>query len=45
MKIENINIIILKELDNKIPIPNVCKEFDLKICDLYQMLRDLNFRF
>ena len=28
----------------KIPIPNVCKEFQVQYCDLYKMLRDLNFR-
>ena len=29
----------------KIPIPNVCKEFNIKYCDLFQMLKNLNFKF
>ncbi|HOJ50473.1 MAG TPA: DUF4411 family protein [Spirochaetota bacterium] len=33
-----------KDQKNRIPIPNVCKEFNLYTCDLYQMLKDLNFK-
>ncbi|GAB4454995.1 MAG: DUF4411 family protein [Bacteroidia bacterium] len=29
---------------NKIPIPNVCEALNIKYCDLYQMLKDLNFK-
>ncbi|RAO99578.1 hypothetical protein PW5551_03650 [Petrotoga sp. 9PW.55.5.1] len=29
---------------NKIPIPNVCNYYKIKYCDLYEMLRNLNFR-
>lgn len=29
---------------NKIPIPNVCDYYQIKYCDLYEMLRNLNFR-
>lgn len=32
-------------IKRRIPIPNVCKEFGIKYCDLYQMLKNLNFRF
>lgn len=28
----------------KIPIPNVCNYYKIKYCDLYEMLRNLNFR-
>ena len=37
-----------RKVDNikrKIPIPNVCEEFDIKYCDLYKMLKNLNFKF
>lgn len=34
-----------KEQKNKIPIPNVCKDFKLETFDLYQMLKDLKFKF
>jgi hypothetical protein len=37
-----------KKVDNikrKIPIPNVCEEFSIEYCDLYQMLKNLKFRF
>lgn len=33
-----------KDQKSKIPIPNVCKEFKLNTCDLYKMLKDLNFK-
>ena len=29
---------------NKIPIPNVCKVFNINYCDLFQMLKDLKFK-
>ncbi len=29
---------------NKIQIPNVCQEFGVECCDLYDMLKNLNFR-
>ncbi len=29
---------------NKIPIPNVCIYYKINYCDLYEMLRNLNFR-
>ncbi len=29
---------------NKIQIPEVCTHFQVKYCDLYQMLKDLNFK-
>lgn len=32
------------EKKNKIPIPNVCEQFKIDYCDLYQMLKDLKFK-
>jgi alanyl-tRNA synthetase len=32
------------QIKRKIPIPNVCKEFNIKYCDLFQMLKKLNFK-
>jgi len=32
------------QIKRKIPIPNVCKAFNIKYCDLFQMLKDLNFK-
>ncbi len=32
------------QIKRKIPIPNVCKAFNIKYCDLYQMLKALNFK-
>jgi hypothetical protein len=29
----------------KVPIPNVCKEFDVRYVDTFKMLRDLGVRF
>jgi len=29
----------------RIPIPNVCEDFDIIYCDTFKMLRDLNFSF
>ena len=29
---------------NKIPIPNVCDYYKINYCDLFEMLRNLNFR-
>jgi hypothetical protein len=29
----------------RIKIPNVCEEFDIQYCDLYKMLKNLNFKF
>jgi hypothetical protein len=37
-----------RKVDNikrKIPIPNVCEEFSIEYCNLYQMLKNLKFRF
>jgi len=33
-----------KNQKNKIPIPNVCEEFNIHTCDLYQMLKGLEFK-
>jgi len=33
------------QIKRKIPIPNVCKAFNIKYCDLFQMLKYLNFKF
>ena len=33
------------QIKRKIPIPNVCKAFNIKYCDLFQMLKNLNFKF
>lgn len=33
-----------KEQKNRVPIPNICEEFKLLNCDLYQMLKDLNLK-
>jgi hypothetical protein len=30
---------------SRIKIPNVCEEFGIKYCDLYKMLKNLNFKF
>jgi len=32
-------------IKRKIPIPNVCQHFQISYCDLFQMLRDLDFKF
>jgi len=32
------------QIKRKIPIPNVCKEFNIKYFDLFQMLKKLNFK-
>lgn len=32
------------QIKRKIPIPNVCKAFNIKYCDLFQMLKKLNFK-
>lgn len=29
----------------RVPIPNVCKDFDIEYCDSFTMLRSLNFTF
>jgi hypothetical protein len=34
-----------RHIKRRIPIPNVCKDFEIKYCNLYQMLKNLNFRF
>jgi len=34
-----------KKQKEKIPIPNVCKKFDIKCCDLFEMMRRLKFNF
>ena len=33
-----------KEQKNRIPIPNVCDDFEIMYCDLYQMLKNLKFQ-
>jgi hypothetical protein len=33
------------DIKRKIPIPNVCKHFQIGYCDLYEMLKDLKFKF
>ena len=30
---------------NKVPLPNVCREFDVKDCEVFHMLKDLNVQF
>ncbi len=41
-------VVTLEKLDpnirNKIPIPNVCQEFDVQYVDTFQMLRNLDVR-
>jgi len=32
------------QIKRKIPIPNVCKAFNIKYCDLFQMLKKLKFK-
>ena len=32
------------QIKRKIPIPNVCKAFNIKYCDLFQMLKKLEFK-
>jgi len=32
------------QIKRKIPIPNVCKAFNIKYCDLFQMLKKLRFK-
>lgn len=32
-------------IQRKIPIPNVCNAFNIQFCDLYEMLKKLNFQF
>jgi len=32
-------------IKKKIPIPNVCNEYNIKFIDTFQMLRELNFKF
>jgi len=32
------------QIKRKIPIPNVCNAFKIKYCDLFQMLKKLNFK-
>ena len=32
------------QIKRKIPIPNVCNAFNIKYCDLFQMLKKLNFK-
>lgn len=36
---ENYNI------QSKIPIPNVCKQFEVPYCNLFEMMKDLRFKF
>lgn len=33
-----------KEIKKKIPIPNVCEDFNVQYCDLFQLLKELNFK-
>lgn len=33
------------QIKRKIPIPNVCNEFNINYCNLYQMLKELKFKF
>ncbi len=33
------------EAKRKVPIPNICLEFDRQYCDTFEMLRDLNVQF
>ncbi len=33
------------DIKRKIPIPNVCEAFNIQYIDLYQMLKDLGFKF
>jgi len=33
------------EIKRKVPIPNVCREFDVECIDTFNMLRELNIRF
>lgn len=48
-KIHSYVIVTQEVLDlnikKKIPIPNVCEQFDIKYINTFQMLRGLNFRF
>ncbi len=48
-KIKNHIIVTQEVLDlnikKRIPIPNVCSEYNIKFIDTFQMLRDLNFKF
>jgi Domain of unknown function (DUF4411) len=32
-------------IKRNIPIPNICKDFDIKYCDTFEMLRALDFNF
>ncbi|MGQ9864628.1 MAG: DUF4411 family protein [Bacteroidia bacterium] len=32
-------------IKKKIPIPNACAKFNIQYCDLFEMMRDLEFRF
>lgn len=34
-----------QSITKRVPIPNVCKAFNIQYIDIYQMLRDLNFTF
>lgn len=47
-KNRNYTIVTFEQEDkyrkNKIPIPNVCNYFQIKCCDLYEMLKNLNFQ-
>lgn len=33
------------DVKNRVPLPNVCRQFDVECRDVFQMLRDLNVRF
>ncbi len=33
------------DVKSKVPLPNVCKQFDVECRDVFQMLHDLNIRF
>lgn len=48
-KVHNYLIVTQEVLDlnikKKIPIPNVCEQFDIKYINTFQMLRELKFKF
>jgi predicted nucleic acid-binding protein len=48
-RVHNYVIVTQEVLDlnikKKIPIPNVCDQFDVKHIDTFKMLRELNFKF
>ncbi len=33
------------DVRNRVPLPNVCKQFDIECCEVFRMLSNLNVRF